>query len=81
MTKKPFVSLSLRAFTTVSDMNDIRLKLAHARKRRGLSRAELAEQLGVSVATISRWENRKMAVNPLRIRDLETWLNTTGDEK
>jgi two-component SAPR family response regulator len=48
--------------------NLIGIKIAKCREERNMSREELANQIGVTVSTISRWENGK------RIPDIVTLL-------
>lgn len=51
-------------------------ELALLRKRRGLSQQELADVLGVSRGTISRWENAKYSPDVSRLDDLADALDT-----
>ncbi|MBQ8792568.1 MAG: helix-turn-helix transcriptional regulator [Clostridia bacterium] len=38
-------------------MNKFKERLKELRKERGMTRSQLAEELGISEPTISRWEN------------------------
>ena len=44
-------------------MNFFGKNINYLRKKRGLSRQELADKLNVNQSTISRWENENMGVN------------------
>ncbi len=50
------------------------------RKKAGLTQIELAEKLGVSIATLRRWEAGETAPNGTRIIELSTLLNISPDE-
>ena len=62
------------------DMSSAQL-VAEARKRAALSRSALAERLGVSVSTVSRWERRKTQpsfeslVRVMKVCDLDIHIN------
>jgi transcriptional regulator with XRE-family HTH domain len=50
-------------------------RLAKARKVAGISAQDMADELGVSVSMVSRYENDK---SPLRRSYLRTWAQITG---
>jgi len=49
------------------------------RKRLGLTQGQLAERLGVTFVTVSRWENGQARPNRLALRSLATLVETTSD--
>lgn len=55
-------------------------RLRELRERAGLSRAELAEQVGVAEGTIVRWELRTYGIPDHRKAVLARVLDTTVDE-
>ena len=50
------------------------------RKKAGLTQIELAEKLGVSIATLRRWEAGETAPNGTRIIELANLLEVSPDE-
>ncbi|MFC1987013.1 helix-turn-helix domain-containing protein [Chloroflexota bacterium] len=56
------------------NIKDIGQKLQDARHRLGLSQAQLAVILGVSYATISRWENDNRNPWPRHSQQISRWL-------
>ena len=46
-------------------------RIRRLRKRLGLTQTELAERMGVSFASINRWENGHVEPLPAFIRELE----------
>lgn len=50
------------------------------RKQAGLTQIELAEKMGVSIATLRRWEAGETAPSGLRIIELANILNVEPDE-
>lgn len=45
--------------------------LKQVRKRLGLSQEQLAQALGVSFATVNRWENEKTSPSKLAVKTFE----------
>lgn len=45
-------------------MKNVNLKIAVLRKSRGFTQQELADRLGVSFQTVSKWENRVTMPDP-----------------
>ena len=54
--------------------------LRHQRKKAGLTQIELAEKLGVSIATLRRWESGETAPTGTRIIELANTLHVLPDE-
>ena len=54
--------------------------LRHQRKKAGLTQIELAEKLGVSIATLRRWESGETAPTGTRIVELANTLHVLPDE-
>jgi transcriptional regulator with XRE-family HTH domain len=50
------------------------------RKKAGLTQIELAEKLGVSIATLRRWESGETAPTGTRIMELANLLKISPDE-
>lgn len=50
------------------------------RKKAGLTQVELAEKLGVSIATLRRWESGETAPTGTRIMELANLLKISPDE-
>lgn len=50
------------------------------RKKAGFTQIELAEKLGVSIATLRRWESGETAPTGTRIIELANLLNVSPDE-
>ena len=50
------------------------------RKKAGLTQIELAEKLGVSIATLRRWESGETAPTGTRIMELAALLKISPDE-
>lgn len=50
------------------------------RKKAGFTQIELAEKLGVSIATLRRWESGETAPTGTRIIELANLLNISPDE-
>ena len=50
------------------------------RKKAGLTQIELAEKLGISIATLRRWEAGETAPTGTRIIELANLLGTSPDE-
>ena len=58
----------------------IAANLRHQRKKAGLTQIELAEKLGVSIATLRRWESGETAPTGTRIIELANMLHISPDE-
>ena len=54
--------------------------LRHQRKKAGLTQIELADKLGVSIATLRRWESGETAPTGTRIIELANLLKVSPDE-
>lgn len=54
--------------------------LKNARKRKGLTQAEIAEAIGVAKSTYSLYESGKREPDVQKIKQLAEVLNMTGDE-
>ncbi|MBQ7219755.1 MAG: helix-turn-helix transcriptional regulator [Synergistaceae bacterium] len=54
--------------------------LRHQRKKAGLTQIELAEKLGVSIATLRRWEAGETAPTGTRIIELANILHISPEE-
>ena len=54
--------------------------LRHMRKKAGFTQIELAEKLGVSIATLRRWEAGETAPTGTRIIELASTLHVMPDE-
>ena len=54
--------------------------LRHHRKNAGLTQIELADKLGVSIATLRRWESGETAPTGTRIIEIANMLHISPDE-
>lgn len=54
--------------------------LRHQRKKAGLTQIQLAEKLGVSIATLRRWEAGETAPTGTRIIEIANTLKVSPDE-
>ena len=63
-----------------SDRPDYRALLKWVRQELGLSQEDLARQLGVSYATVHRWENRHVSPSKLARAQLEAFCNRKAQE-
>jgi transcriptional regulator with XRE-family HTH domain len=61
-----------------SKMDDLREKVKTLRKKKGWAQEDLAREIGVSLSTIQRWENR--GGNPTRLarRELKKLFTDAG---
>lgn len=57
---------------------NFRSRLAAARKRAGLSQAELAKKLGVSAGTVGSWEGKSDSAHGMRIERLHEVASALG---
>ena len=51
-----------------------------ARKKSGLSQADVAEKLGISSAAVSQWENGKTLPDPRKLPQIAEIFNCSVDE-
>ena len=51
------------------------------RKAMGLTQEQFAAQIGVTVATVNRWENGRATPQPLAMKGLANLARTTGLQK
>lgn len=63
-----------------SDRPDYRALLKWIRQELGLSQEDLARQLGVSYATVHRWENERVSPSKLARARLEAFCNRITQE-
>ena len=54
--------------------------IRHLRKKAGLTQIELAEKIGVSIATLRRWEAGETSPTGTRIIELANLLDASPDE-
>ena len=54
--------------------------LRHQRKKAGLTQIELADKLGVSIATLRRWESGETAPTGTKITELAGVLNVAPED-
>ncbi|MCH5385349.1 XRE family transcriptional regulator [Limosilactobacillus reuteri] len=55
-------------------------KLLSLRKGAGLTQSELAQKIGVTIQTISRWENGMSIPSPKRIKQMADLFNVDGSD-
>ena len=55
-------------------------KLLSLRKGAGLTQSELAQKIGVTIQTISRWENGISIPSPKRIKQMADLFNVDGSD-
>lgn len=58
---------------------DANFRLKEVRRSKAISQKELAKRINVSQATISKWENKFMEPNLLRLVDLALALKVSTD--
>ncbi len=58
---------------------DANFRLKEVRRSKAISQKELAQRINVSQATISKWENKFMEPNLLRLVDLALALKVSTD--
>lgn len=61
-------------------MSEFSENLKKARKQKGMTQAEIADLIGVAKSTYSLYESGKREPDVLKIKQLASVLNTTGDE-
>jgi len=73
-----------RGYSTVPAVSDFQkalgVKIAEARKAKGLKQKELAAMLGVEVTTISRWETGWSGIPLFRLGDIAAALDVTASD-
>ena len=62
------------------DFNIIGLRLKEARKKKGLTQEQLVEQIGVSIAYLSKIETGKIHINLERLSQICNILDVTEGE-
>lgn len=69
-------------FCESSDQINMRISsnIRTLRKKAGLTQIDLAEKIGVSIATLRRWESGETTPNGSRIIELANLLNVSPDE-
>ena len=60
---------------------DIALHLIRARQKLGISQARLAQGLGVSFATVNRWENGRTKPSKLASARIQAFLSEMTQNK
>ena len=55
-------------------------KILSLRKGAGLTQSELAQKIGVTIQTISRWENGISIPSPKRIKQMADLFNVDGSD-
>lgn len=63
--------MSTRYLSTDSPAKDYAERIKRFRRERGLTQEGLAEELGVSFATVNRWENRQTKPSKLYWQQLQ----------
>ena len=64
----------------MTQISDIAALIREMRGRLGITQEELAAQLGVTLPTINRWENGRVAPSKLAIRQIEQLLRNMADD-
>ena len=54
-----------------SKPKDYSIIIKEVRKQLGISQEDLAREIGVSFATVNRWENRHSKPSPLALREIQ----------
>lgn len=55
---------------------DIADQIREYRIKRGITQAQLAFELGVTVSTISNWEKDRSSPSPMAREKIKTWIQT-----
>ena len=61
-------------------MNSQVARMTELRRRLGLTQEDVAQQLGVRVVTVNRWENERNLPRGLSRRALDVWIEQRGKE-
>ena len=61
------------------EIRDISKVVKEIRRRLNLSQEELASKLGVSFATVNRWENYHSQPSPLAIKQIQKMLSSNNE--
>lgn len=62
-------------------MSDFSQKVRDTRNALGWSQEELARNLGVSFATVNRWENNKTSPSKLALEKIESFFKMAKNKK
>ena len=63
----------------MTQSDDLAVLIREIRSRLGITQEELAAKLGVTLPTINRWENGRVAPSKLAIRQIEQLLRNMAD--
>ena len=64
----------------MTQTNDLAVLIREIRGRLGLTQEKFAAKLGVTLPTINRWENGRVAPSKLAIRQIEQLLRNMADD-
>ncbi len=73
MQRSPYKSHGRKIFIMTSGSNTFPKLVKEVRKQLGITQEELAHELGVSFATINRWENGKTTPFKLARREFDNY--------
>lgn len=73
-----YVYHHLQAHTIVSDWSQM-ITIASERKRLGITQAQLAEHLGVSTSTVTRWERELLPPSANQLKDMHELFDCSID--
>ena len=63
----------------MSDEVDLSILVRSLRERMGLTQEKFAAKLGVTFASVNRWENGKAKPSPLALKQVEDLLRSLDD--
>jgi putative transcriptional regulator len=63
----------------LSDEVDLSILVRSLRERMGLTQEKFAAKLGVTFASVNRWENGKAKPSPLALKQVEDLLRSLDD--
>ena len=63
----------------MSDELDLSILIRSLRERLGLTQEKFAAKLGVTFASVNRWENGKAKPSPLALKQVEDLLRSLDD--